>query len=306
MNYVLAIATVCAFTVIAAMSLNVLVGAAGKLSMTQGALMGVGAYTTGVLSVSLGVNPLAGIFLGAVMGAVLGALFALLMSRAKGYEYVLISLVLQMTVVELFRRGDAVTGGTSGLGGIARPEIFGFRLTENLWFAALAVTLAAVVAVVLFRLSRSGFFLGVRGFRNGETGVAALGLNVMKLQVAATAIAGFGAGLAGGLYASMFGFISPSNFTEYLSIMVVVYLLVGGIGNMWGAIAGVILMVSVPEVIAIVLNVPVSVQGPLERILYGVIIVLFVLLRPRGIIPERPVFANFAAESEESRERAQA
>jgi branched-chain amino acid transport system permease protein len=289
MEYVESFLTVFAISAIAALALNMLVGFAGQLAITQGALMALGAYTAGVLSVDFGLNPVFGIPLGALVGGGIGLLFAAASLRLTGYDYVLISLILQLGAVNIIGRLTDVTGGTSGLPGIARPDLFGFTLDTPEAFVVLTLIVAALVTVSFLRTAKSPFALALRGFRDSEPSVAALGKNTSSLRLRAGLIAGLGAGLAGSLQASFLGFITPTGYTESLSILIIVYLLVGGMGNTWGAVVGVAVMLVIPQVISNIQFLPTAVAGPVEQILYGVVILLFVAFRPSGILRERPI-----------------
>lgn len=289
MSYLATVLVGLSVAVISAMALNVLVGYAGQLAVTQGALMGLGAYTVGILSAKLSVDPLLGMLLGAIVGGLAGLLFAAASLKLVEYDYVLVSLILQMMVIEVIRRWTDLTGGTSGLSGVAQPSLARMIARGPVGFATLTLIILIPFAIAMFRLGRSPYALALRGFRESEAGVAALGWNTTRLRLSVGLIAGVGAGLAGGIQASFIGFITPGEYTEFLSILVIVYLLVGGSGNMWGAILGVLIVVSLPELLTYVDLVSTAAQAPLERIIYGLIIIAFVVLRPQGLLPERRI-----------------
>lgn len=287
MAYFAALLVGMAIAAIAALALNLILGYAGQLAVTQGALMGVGAYTVGLLSVNLGIDPAYTLWLAAAFGGLIGAAFAALSIRFREYDYVLVSLVLQMMVVEVFRRWTGLTRGGRGLGGIERPTLLGLDLTSQVAFAAMSLVLVALFAVVMYRLTSTPYGLSLRAFRGSEESVAALGKNTTHLRLTVGLIAGLGGGLAGGLHASFIGFITPNDFTEFVSILIIIYILVGGSGNMSGVLLGVALIVAIPEVVANFRFVSTSLQGPVERILYGLIVIGFVSFRPQGLLPER-------------------
>lgn len=288
MSYFAVLLTIFVIAAISAMALNLAIGHAGQLTITQGALMGVGAYTTGLLSIELSLNPAVGLAVSAVSGVLVGLAFAAAAIRLREYDFVLVSLILQMMTIEIIRRVPA-TGGSSGLSSIGRPSVFGNELVFPVPFAGLALVVAVIAMGALWRISNSMFATTLRGFRDSEASIAALGKNTNAIRLLVGAIAGFGGGLAGGLQASFVGFISPDDFSVFLSVLIIVYLLVGGVGNATGVLVGVALLIAVPEIIKEIPAISVALQGPLQRIIYGLIVMGFIMFRPEGLLPEKPI-----------------
>lgn len=300
MSYFAVLVVIFLIAAISAMALNLVIGYAGQLTITQGALMAVGAYITGLLSVELAINPLIGLLISAAGGAIAGLAFAAAAIRLREYDFVLVSLILQMMAIEIIRRLP-VTGGSSGLNGVARPTIFGTELIYPIPFALFSLGLGVVALGVMWRVSRSMFATTLRGFRDSEASMAALGKNTSAVRLLAGMIAGFGGGLAGGLQATFVGYISPDDFSVFLSVLIIVYLLVGGIGNAAGALVGVGLLVAIPEVVSEMRWISVSLQGPVQRIIYGVIVMGFIMFRPQGLVPEKPILRIPAALTRDAR-----
>lgn len=289
MNYVLTLVTIFSIWTIAAMSLNLVVGYAGQLAVTQGAMIGVGAYTVGILATRWDIDPFIGLLTAAVVGLLLGALLSQLTIRLTSYDFVLMSLALQLILVEALQRWTGLTGGSSGLSGFPRPSIGSLELSTPLNYALYCATIALLVGAVLFMISRSPFAIALRAFRESEPSLAALGFNVERMRVLTGAIVGAGAAVAGALYAGLVYFLVPGNFGVYMSLLVIIYILVGGSGNMLGVAVGVAVVMAIPEVVQQVPGLSISVQGPVEQIGYGLIVLAFVWFRPKGIVPERPI-----------------
>lgn len=288
MNYAFTLVTIFAIWSIAAMSLNLLMGYAGQLAVTQGAMVGIGGYTVGILATRWDVDPSWGLIVAAVAGGLVGALLSYLTLRLRSYDYVLMSLALQLILIEVFQRWTGLTGGSSGLSGVPRPTVFGHELSEPQDFALYAVVVALVVGSALYLLSRSPFAIALRAFRESESSLAALGFNTERVRVVTGAIAGLGGAVAGALYSGLVYFLVPATFGVSLSILVIVYVVVGGSGNMLGVVVGVAVVMAIPELVER-LPLSVALQGPVEQIGYGLIVLLFVWFRPMGIVPERPV-----------------
>lgn len=289
MNYLLTLVTFFSIGIILAMSLNLLMGYTGQVSMAHGGFMGIGAYTAAWFGINAGVNMLWAMLLAAAAAALLGWLFALATVRISGDEFILASFALQMVIIEAISRWTEVTRGTYGLSGIPKPELFGEPMRSVQQYAVLSVVIMLICAVIMLRLSNSTFGLVLRGVRESVPSMQALGRNTARVKIVVMVIASGFAGVAGTLQASMVGFIHPDSFTIMLSVIIVAYLLVGGLGNMWGAALGAILLLSIPELIATSDVIPTNLLGPMERVLYGVILMAFVWFRPKGILAERPV-----------------
>jgi len=289
MNYAATLVTSLSINVILACSLHLIYGMGGLLFVAQFALMGVGAYTAAILSVSSGMPILLAILIGMVAAAAVGAGFGAVSTRLKGYEYVLVTFVFQMIMTEILGTAEFITNGSLGIYGVERPALpwDGF-VNSTVSFAILALLIALVTVVITQKLTISSFGLAVRALREGEPSTMALGISTPALRVLMLAIGGAGTGLAGGLFASQIGVIYPVNFTVELSILVIVYIVVGGKGNVWGAILGVAVVMAIPQVLGAFNVIPPSLQGPVNQMAYGLVIMLFVWFRPKGIIPERP------------------
>ena len=289
MTYFFTLLTIFSIWAIGAVALNLIVGYAGQLSVTHGAFMGVGAYAFSLTALRLGVDPLLAIVIAVIFGAVFGGAFTLTSLRLAGFDYVLISLMLQSFVVLILGRWVELTGGVSGLAGVPRPEIFGLSLRDPAAFAVFALVVAAITVTLFWFLGRSQYALALRGFRESERSIASLGFSPNYLRITVGALAGAGAGLSGSLYASFLGYISPAQFAAHLSVLVLIYILVGGTGNMLGAVLGVAIVMTIPEVVNNLTFVPSRLLGPVAQIGYGLVIMIFVFFRRQGVSPERPI-----------------
>lgn len=291
MSFLLAISVFLSIAIILAVSLNLIMGYGGMVSIAHGAMMGVGGYTAAVISIRTGINILWAYPIGALAAALIGGLFMLATARLGMDEFILASFAFQMVLIEAISRWTAVTNGTRGLSGVPRPAVLGTPLVALPHYATFA-SLIALIAVVLFVVvGRSPFGLALRAMRESEAGVKSVGKNPVRLKVTAFALGSAFAGIAGGLMASMITFIHPDNFSVFLSIVAIAYLLIGGLGNMYGAIVGALFLISLPEIIKSFEFVPSNLMGPVQQITYGLVLMLFVWFRPEGILPEKPIIA---------------
>lgn len=285
-DYLLSLASLIVVSVMLAMGLNLVKGYGGIMSVSHGASMGIGAYMTGVLSTTYEWNSGLAIVAGTLVAGLLGWLFMAAAAQLEREDFILASFALQMAVIDLLLRWSDVTGGSTGLFGIPAPAE---ALEGALPFFILTLGVGGVSALILIYLGRSGYAIMLRGIRESHRSVEAAGKNALRIQRTSYGVSTAFAGLAGGVFATALGIITPVDFDIERSILIIAFLLVGGLGNMWGAILGAVALMIVPEVMREIDSIPTQFQGPGEQILYGVVIVLFVWFRPQGILPEKPI-----------------
>jgi branched-chain amino acid transport system permease protein len=289
MSYVLSFLLVLQIQMLLAMSLNMVLGYSGMISMSHAAFMGLGAYAAALLAINLEVNILWGFLLAIVLSGIVAAIYGWVTMRLEGDTYILVSFSFQMVALELMMRWSSLTKGVLGLRGIPRPEVFGVALTGLPGYFALVTAISLPVAAFMIYLGRSQFGLAIRGIREGARAMESLGRDTLRMKVVNFAVAGAVAGLAGGMYASFLRFTHPGDYNLGVSILLLTYVLVGGIGNAWGAIAGTAVLVLMPQVLGFIPSIPNSLEGPLQAMLYGVVLMLVIWFKPAGLIPERPV-----------------
>ena len=289
MSYVLSFLVVLQIQVLLAQSLNMVLGYSGMLSMSHAAFMGIGAYAAALLAINFEINILWGFGLAIVLSGIVAMVYGYLTMRLEGDTFILISFAFQMVVFELLLRWSAVTKGVQGVRGIPRPEVFGVALTSLPGFFVLVTVITVPVIAFMLYLGRSQFGLAIRGIREGERAMESLGRNTLRMKVVNFAIAGAIAGLAGALYASFVRFTYPGDYSLSVSILVLTYVLVGGIGNAWGALVGTVLLVFLPQVLGFIPGIPSGIMGPLQAMLYGVVLMFMIWFKPSGVVPERPV-----------------
>jgi branched-chain amino acid transport system permease protein len=179
-----------------------------------------------------------------------------------------------------------LTGGLEGIYGIPRPEVFGWHVSTRSDFALFAGILCVITLTFLWALIRSPYGRTLVALRDDDVAARALGKNTLVFKVSIFAITGALAGLIGSGYASYIQFVNPDDFTIHLAIVLVAMVLVGGMGTVKGAMVGAVLLVAIPESLRMV-AMPPSMVGVAQKALYGLVLVLFALLRPQGLFPDR-------------------
>ncbi len=282
-DYVLSVLTLIAIYSILAVSLSLLVGHTGIFSMAHAALFGVGAYTYAVLTVQYAWAPGPALMAAVVMAALAGAVMAVPSLRVSGDYFLVASFALQVVAASIFENWRSVTGGTGGIPGIQRPTVGPLDLGDNGPFLGFAVVVALAVTAVSFWLVRSPYGRMLHVVRDDEVVAATLGKPVHFAKVSVTVLSGAFAGLAGVLYAQYLLYLSPGTFAVATSVTIIVMVVLGGMTSVVGAVIGAAVVVLIPQGLQ-QLNLGASVAGPLEQVLFGLLLIILMFVRPQGLL----------------------
>jgi branched-chain amino acid transport system permease protein len=245
----------------------------GLLSCGHAAFMGIGAYTSALLAKDLGLSPWLGIPMGGGIAflAAIGLGYPAL--RLTGIYFILVSFAFNEVFFLITTRLREFTGGPSGLVGIPRLSGLPPGKLAYAYFAS-AVLLAILIILYRFEWTRVGkIFLAIR---DSELRSRCVGIQTTHYKLFAFGVSSFLAGIIGAVYAHYIGFISPSDFTIWQSIYVQIYMIVGGVATFFGPILGSIILTLVTEFT--------RAAGPLQSVIYGVLLVLVMLFFPGGLI----------------------
>lgn len=285
MNYALQLVDVVCRYVILSQSLNLAVGYAGLLSVSQAAFYGLGAYVTAMLMVDAGWSFLPSLAVAVIANGVFAWLVAVPATQLRGEFFLLATLGLQMIVYAVLYNCEGLTGGHNGIAGIPRPSLFGVAVATPLGITALTLALTVVCCVVVWRLAASPYGRALRSVREDPLAAASLGKDVRAIRRSAFVWAAAIAAVPGGLFAISASYIDPTSFRLEDSIFVLSVILIGGAGNLRGPFVGAFVLVLLPEVLRFV-GLSGSAAANLRQILFGVAIILLMRFRPRGIAGE--------------------
>ncbi|MGH6923719.1 MAG: branched-chain amino acid ABC transporter permease [Propylenella sp.] len=270
------LATEAAALVILAISLDLVAGYAGMISLCHGAMFGIGAYVFALLTAKQGISP-AIAFLPAIAGSALfGLIVGAVISRTRGIFFIMATLAFgQMVYVYVFE--NRAIGGDDGLSGIKRIDLslFAIDLNNSMHFALFAIVLAALAYAFAAFILRSGFGRTLVGIRSNEARMRALGLPVRRYKAVAFAISGGMAGLAGTIAAQQTMFVSPHMMGWVTSGEVLVVVILGGLGTLVGPALG--------AVFFIFLEHQLSSFTRHWHMIIGIVLILVVLLGNRGL-----------------------
>ncbi len=275
-NYYVGLVTQIFIMAIFAMSLDILVGHTGLPSMGHAAYYGVAAYATGFLYLVGIKNFWVVIALGMGLGGIAAAFFGLLALRARGPYFMLITLALSQVLWGIAFKWRSLTKGDDGLPGIGRPDIgLGIDLRPDLYFYYFSFVIFLVVLVALFVFLDSPFGHTLRGIRESESRMKALGYPVWSYKYAGFIFAGIFAGISGVLWVYYSGFVNPSYFGVDLSVKALLMLILGGAGSLFGPLIGAGIVVLLENLVS----------GFTERwsLVLGIVYVAVIMLFSEGI-----------------------
>lgn len=283
MEYLIHIAILASIYGVLALSLNLVVGEAGLLSVTQAAFYGIGGYATALLMLNSGVN----FFLAAALGMVLSGLIAFLLgvvfSRLSGDYYALGTFGFNIIVYSIMLNWQSVTQGPLGIPGITRPVLFGFQFSDNLSFLILALVALALVYLACRFITRSSFGRVLNAVREDEQATAVFGYSTNYYKLAVFSISAMLAALAGSFFASYITYIDPSSSVLMESILILSMVILGGLGSNRGAVLGAVVLIVLPELLRFV-GFPSDIAAQMRQLTYGAILILLMLYRPQGIL----------------------
>ncbi len=285
-RFLLKIFTFAGINALVVTGLALLFGYAGQVSLGHAAFVGVGAYTCAYCTKELGWPWLAAFALAGVLAALGGLVLALPSLRLKGHYLAMATLSFGLLMSLGFVEAEFITGGVDGFGGIPFPALgpFEVRTAPTLyWLVWITVGMALVIAYNITSL-RPG--RAMRALHGSALGAQACGVDIVGVKVRTFVLSALLAGLAGALYASVVGFVSPSVFTLTASIAFLAMTVLGGTGSLAGPLAAAALLTLVQYLDALIPGIPRTTAQTLQSYqedIYGLAIVLVVVLAPGGI-----------------------
>ncbi|MCA1927539.1 MAG: branched-chain amino acid ABC transporter permease [Calditerrivibrio sp.] len=263
------------FNAINASLLNILFGYAGIISLGQAAFFGIGAYTTGILTVHFGINPFLTILIGAFISFVVAYIVGFPTLKLHGHYLAMATLGFGMIVYILFNEFTDITGGPSGLVGIAKLSIFGILIDDESKFYIFFSVIFVGFSILLELFDKSFYSYKLKFIKESESASKSFGINVSKVKLIVFATTSMFSAVVGSLFAFYSGFISPVSFSLKYSIDLFVMATLGGLGSITGGTLGAALLTVFPELI--------SNFEDYEMIIYGSLLAIIVMFFPQGI-----------------------
>jgi branched-chain amino acid transport system permease protein len=287
--YMLYVANMIGFAIIAAVGLNLLTGFTGQISLGHAAFVGVGAYTSAILVTRLGFSFWLSIPFAGLVAALTGMIIGIPSLRVKGLYLCIATLAAQFIFEFIFIHWESMTKGITGIN-IPPPHIGSLRFVtekEFYWITLVFVVLGVGYARNLVRSRMGRAFVAIR---DRDLSAEIIGINLFRYKLSAFAISSFYAGVAGALWVTFLKVVTPDHFPFILSIHYLAMIIVGGLGSILGSIFGAIFMTLIPEVLNYLSEIVKmhspgyeEIFVPMKEVIFGLLIVLFLVFEPRGL-----------------------
>jgi len=274
-DYQIYLANLICIMIILATGLNIVKGFCGQVTVGHVALYAVGAYTCGVLSVHFSVPFWFTLPAAIVVASLTGVIVGIPSFRLEG-AYLALATLGFAQAIEVYIRVTNYLGSASGMGGISSPSVFGFVLDDYHRYYYLVMPFMLLAVYASFAILRSATGRAFMAVREDPLSAAASGVDVKRYKLLAFVLSAAYAGLAGALFAHMVpGYIHPNNFTVIEMVTVLLMVVLGGIGNVWGGIIGAVIVTIVADLT--------REYYFYQLLLFGLVIVFTVLFMPKGI-----------------------
>lgn len=274
-NYLLHMANISMMFAILTISLNILSGFTGLMSVGHIAFFGIGAYSAAILTTKAGMPILVGFIAAGVISALFSLILGLPTMRLRGMYFSVATMAFGEIIYQLIKNLEPLTGGTKGITKIPSIEIFGvsFKDYRNFYYLMLLGLVLVIVLTRNLKNSRPG--RAMLAIRANDIAAEAMGVNVVSYKLVAFMTSAFFAGIAGAFYAHEMRYISPETFASVESASLLAMMVVGGIGSIPGAILGGAALTILPEVLRFI--------GEFRLVLYGAAVVAIIIFAPKGL-----------------------
>jgi branched-chain amino acid transport system permease protein len=258
-----------------ATGLNLLFGYAGQISMGHATFLGIGAYCSAFFTVKLGLNPWLGFLIGVLITSLFSFLIGLPSLKLRGYYLAMATLAFGIIMETFFVELKSITGGPDGIGGIPALSLFGFKFHTDLRYYYLVWVIVAFLTLLVINLVNSKAGRGMRALHESELAASVLGINTFRYKLAIFIFSAIYASIGGSLFAHYITHITPESFSVMHSILIVVMVVIGGMGKIWGPLLGAGIMTVLPETL--------RAFEVYHEIAYGLILVLIMMYFTDGV-----------------------
>jgi len=279
MSYVLRTSVVVLMYIVLALSLNIVLGFAGQLSIGHAAFYAIGAYTTALMMVSLKTPFWIAFLASIVVSALFGLILGVPTLRLRG-DYLAITTIGFGEIVRLVLiNWTNITRGPAGIPGIPSPSLFGMIIKTNTSYYYLILGICAVTVFISIRLLKSRLGRGLLAVRDDEIAAEAMGVNSVVLKILAFTLSAAIAGMAGSFFVTFIHYVNPDNFNYMESVVILCMVVLGGVGNIYGVMLGAAVLTILPEALRDI--------STYRYAIYGLLLMLMMIIRPQGLIDTR-------------------
>jgi len=288
-DYLLYLVNLMGVLALAAVGLNILVGFTGQISLGHAAFMGIGAYVTAILAARWGVPFWLSIPAGGFLACAAGIVVGVPSLRIKGLYLAIATLAAQVILEWVFTSWTSVTNGIRGIN-VPPARLLGVAIDRDFRVYFLIQAAMAVHFVLAANLVRSRWGRAFVAVRDRDIAAEIVGVNLFRTKILAFMVSSYYAGIAGGLWVYFMKVVTPENFPLSLSIQLLAIVIVGGLGSIKGTLLGTVFMTMVPELLKAGTGLArglwpdaQSYLFPLRDVVFGVLIVVFLVFEPHGL-----------------------
>lgn len=285
MEYLLHIAVLIGIYAILALSLNLVVGYTGLLSVTHAVFYGFGAYAVALLTKNAGWNFFPAMAIGILISLVASWCIATVLRNLDGDYYVLGTVGFNFIIYSFFLNWLDLTRGPLGIPGIPKPELLGITISSSFEFLLFVSVFCVFVWLVCRWIVDSSFGRALKGIREDEVALQVFGYRTAQYKVIVFMVSAGLASIAGGLFASYVSFVDPSLFTVNESIFILAMIILGGLATLRGSLLGAVFLMLLPEILRFVGFSP-DIAAQMRLFVYGVLLVVLMMVRPQGLVGE--------------------
>jgi branched-chain amino acid transport system permease protein len=259
-----------------AISLTLVAGTAGQISLGHAGLLAIGAYASALFAMKSGLPVPLAIPAAGVLTACLGTLLLYPSFRLRGHYVTIATLGVGEIVTLAILNWDRLTQGPVGLAGIPPLSAFGVKAISGLWIYEISLVVLLLVAGLQYRVLTSHLGRTFRAMRDDDVAARSYGIALDRYKALAFGVAGFSAGIAGAILAHIYSYVNHETFTSQVSLLALTMVILGGLGNVTGAILGAVLLVGLPEVFRF--------AAEYRMLIYGLALLLLIRFRPQGLL----------------------
>lgn len=279
-NYLMNVLVFVGIHTMLAVALNLLLGYAGQISLGQAGFFGLGAYLSGILTTTHGINPWLGMIIAAVAVGIIAFFIGFPILKLKGHYLAMATLGLGIIMYIVFNEAVSYTGGPSGLSGIPNLSISGIVFDNDVKNYYLIWGLTLLLILLALNLVHSRIGRALRAIHDSEVAARVMGVNARLLKVQIFAMSACISAVAGSLYAHTMGFIAPASFGFNFSIELVTMVIIGGLASIYGSILGAALLTLLPEMLRAFQD--------YDILLYGLLLIVMTMFMPGGLVKGIP------------------
>jgi ABC-type branched-subunit amino acid transport system ATPase component/ABC-type branched-subunit amino acid transport system permease subunit len=260
-------------------------GFAGLFAFGHAVFYALGAYTTAITAIRFGLPFPLPLIAAVVVTGLVGLAVALPSLRVSGIYLIITTLALQVITIDALINLTSLTGGPTGISAIPPVIVFGVRFSGAQHFLPIAVVTASVCFLVARQVGQSPFGRALRAMRENESAAASVGKNIFYMKVSTFGLSAALASIAGCLFAYYLSYVGPDSFQLSETVLILSMVVVGGTGNLTGSVLGAAILVALPQALAF-LSLPEGNASQIRLMIYGCILILFLVFRPEGLLPE--------------------